>query len=63
MWPLKNIFLKKISIFFLLNILRRIENFRLDGLHLSALGHQRIADLIYSEIESALTEAKEYIKN
>jgi lysophospholipase L1-like esterase len=39
------------------------ENFLLDGLHLSALGHQRMADLIYSEIESALTEAREYIKN
>jgi hypothetical protein len=39
------------------------ENFLLDGLHLSALGHQRMADLIYSEIESALTEAREYIEN
>ena len=39
------------------------ENFLLDGLHLNALGHQRMADLIYSEIESALTEAGEYVKN
>ena len=39
------------------------ENFLIDGVHLSALGHQRVADLIYSEIESALTEAEEYVKN
>ena len=39
------------------------DNFLIDGVHLSALGHQRMADLIYSEIESALTEAREYIEN
>ena len=39
------------------------ENFLIDGVHLSALGHQRMADLIYSEIESALTEAEVYVKN
>ena len=39
------------------------ENFLIDGVHLSALGHQRMADLIYSEIESALSEAEEYVKN
>ena len=39
------------------------ENFTIDGVHFSALGHQRMADLIYSEIESALTEAREYIEN
>ena len=39
------------------------ENFQIDGVHLSALGHQRVADLIYSEIESALTEVEEYVKN
>ena len=39
------------------------ENFQIDGVHLSAQGHQRMADLIYSEIESALTEAREYLKN
>ena len=39
------------------------ENFLIDGVHLSALGHQRVADLIYSEVESALTEVEEYVKN
>jgi hypothetical protein len=38
------------------------ENFLIDGVHFSAIGHHRMADLIYSEIESALTEAREYIK-
>lgn len=39
------------------------ENFLIDGVHLSEIGHQRMADLIYAEIETALTEAREYVQN
>ena len=39
------------------------ENFLIDGVHLSEIGHQRIADLICAEIETALTEAREYVQS
>ena len=37
------------------------ENYSVDGLHLNELGHQRMASLINSEIETAISEANEYM--
>lgn len=37
------------------------ENYLLDGVHLSEIGHQRMANLIYAEIQTALAEARDYM--
>lgn len=37
------------------------ENYLVDGVHLSETGHQRMANLIYDEIQAALFEARDYI--
>ena len=37
------------------------ENYLVDGVHLSEIGHQRMANLIYAEIQTALAEARDYM--
>lgn len=37
------------------------ENYLVDGVHLSEMGHERMANLIYAEIQTALSEARHYI--
>ena len=37
------------------------ENYLVDGVHLSEIGHQRMANLIHAEIQTALAEARHYM--
>lgn len=37
------------------------ENYLLDGVHLSEIGHQRMAELIYTEIQTAMAEAQKFL--